>query len=328
MKEIKPKKEYKIFFCIDKGEIREQNKEENEEKHVEIINYFYFYDYNLNSTILNLKEFFLTNFGEKYKYCKCELSVYTKRNNKYQILSNFDDFKLFCDKLYLIKIKNQCDCKNKISSKYIKRSKFDIIAELKKNEGNFTKLKKELEQIIEKNKELQKEIEKLKKTEEIRNHIDAKIEDFYDIIIDINSIKNVNKEGWKVIFNELGLKKYNTYKDEELITIGVIGNSNKGKSFLLSKISKIKLLTGASIQTKGLSVKYPDLKGYEGRQLILLDSAGLETPVLGKSNSENKNKSGKEYDKEKEIIQNLEFKKNARDKIITELFLENLINLE
>ena len=166
----------------------------------------------------------------------------------------------------------------------MKRSKFDIIVELKKNEGNFTKLKKELEQIIEKNKELQKEIEKLKKTEEIRNHNDAKMEDFYDIIIDINSIKNVNKEGWKVIFNEQGLKKYNTYKDEELITIGVIGNSNKGKSFLLSKISKIKLLTGASIQTKGLSVKYPDLKGYEGRQLILLDSAGLETPVLGKSN--------------------------------------------
>ena len=127
-----------------------------------------------------------------------------------------------------------------------------------------------------------------------------------------------------------------------MITIGVLGNNNKGKSFLLSKISKIKLLTGTSIQTKGLSVKYPELQGYAGRQIILLDSAGLETPVLRKNNSvksiineivkKDDEKKGAENNKEhntleksEEFKQNEEFKDNTRDKIMTELFLQNCI---
>ena len=49
------------------------------------------------------------------------------------------------------------------------------------------------------------------KTEELQ--INPKFEDFYDIIIDINSIKNINKEGWKVEFNKKGEEKYNEFKD-------------------------------------------------------------------------------------------------------------------
>ena len=66
-------------------------------------------------------------------------------------------------------------------------------------------------------------------------------------------------------YNEKGLENYKKYKDKDLIVIGALGNNIKGKSFLLSKISKIQLLTGTSINTEGLSVKYPDLKGYKGR---------------------------------------------------------------
>ena len=69
-------------------------------------------------------------------------------------------------------------------------------------------------------------------------------------------------------------------KNEKIIKIGVIGNSNKGKSFILSKLSKIDLPSGTSIRTEGLSVKYPDLNVYTNRKIVLLDSAGLETPVL------------------------------------------------
>jgi len=214
---------------------------------------------------------------------------------------------------------------------------------------------------------LQKKVEKLTKKEEILNFNNSKIEDFYDIVIDINSIKNVNKEGWKVKFNEKGLEKYQEHgynpedkveKGQKSITIGVVGNNNKGKSFLLSKISKIQLLTGTSIQTKGLSVKYPELENYKGRQLILLDSAGLETPVLKKINiesqkneKENENQidefqeknedelnenqidkkneqneiKSKNNQKTKEMEKNEEFKENSRDKIMTELFLQNFI---
>ena len=40
------------------------------------------------------------------------------------------------------------------------------------------------------------------------------------------------------------------------------------------------LPSGSSIKTEGLSIKYPDLKEYPDRRIVLLDSAGLETPVL------------------------------------------------
>ena len=260
--------------------------------------------------------------------------------------------------LYIINIKSQCNCEYKDYKDYLTVPKFDIITKLKILEG-------EIKRLENSNKKLAEENEKLKKANELKYHINPKFEEFYDIVIDINSIKKVNTEGWKVKFTENGLKKYNDYKDKDLITIGVIGNNNKGKSFLLSKISKIDLLTGTSIQTEGLSVKYPELTGYKGRHIILLDSAGLETPVLKSTNKFNEKKelipkiedeknkdsnenninneneekekaNSKEKENEqdlenkdksngKEIEQNKEFKENARDKLMTELFLENFI---
>ena len=114
-------------------------------------------------------------------------------------------------------------------------------------------------------------------------------------------------------------QNYKKYKDKSLITVGVLGNRSKGKSFILSKISKIKLLAG--IHTEGLSVKYPELKGYKGRQIIFIDSVGFENPVLRQFNNEEQNNS--KYSEEFE--QNRKFKKNAIDNMVTEFFLQNLI---
>ena len=50
--------------------------------------------------------------------------------------------------------------------------------------------------------------------------------------------------------NENGEKNYNKYKNVKNLKIGVIGNVNKGKSFLLSKISKIELPSGMSKKLK------------------------------------------------------------------------------
>ena len=318
--EDKINNQFTISFRIPKDEAFEENKKEYQDETLELKANFYLNE--LNPNILNLKEYFLRNYGEKYPYCKCQLSVFYKMDNKYLLLSEDEKTKLTHKELYLIKIKPQCDCENKKYIEYMNRSKYDIIAELTE------------------------EIKKLKKTEEIKNLNKAKVEDFYDIIIDINSIKKVDKEGWKIKYSKTGFSKYEQYKDKDLLKIGVLGNTNKGKSFILSKISKIKLLTGTSIQTKGLSVKYPDLKGYTARQLILLDSAGLETPVLISEKkekiNENKNQDDIEEqeekkeeqkqekleeieEKDKEIKQNEEFKENARDKIVTELFLQSLI---
>ena len=54
-------------------------------------------------------------------------------------------------------------------------------------------------------------------------------EDFYDVIINIKSVKEIEK-GWDIRINERGEKAFNGFKNQELIKIGVIGNSNKGKS--------------------------------------------------------------------------------------------------
>ena len=136
-------------------------------------------------------------------------------------------------------------------------------------------------------------------------------EDFYDVIIDIQSVKDINK-GWEIKMNERGKKNYELYKNEDIIKIGVIGNANKGKSFILSKISKINLPSGTSIRTEGLSIKYPELETFEYRKIALLDSAGLETPVL------------RENEEKEEISKEL-FREKSREKLITELFLQNYI---
>ena len=88
------------------------------------------------------------------------------------------------------------------------------------------------------------------------------------------SIKDINK-GWEIKSNEKGKKQYMEKKNEPVLKIGIIGNADKGKSFLLSKISKIDLPSGTSISTERLIIKYPDLEGFENRKIALLDSAGL-----------------------------------------------------
>ena len=136
-------------------------------------------------------------------------------------------------------------------------------------------------------------------------------EKFYDIIVHIDSIKDINK-GWRVEMSPNAEKNYKDFKNKQVLRIGVIGNANKGKSFILSKISKMKLPSGMSIKTEGLSIKYPDLTGgFNNRKIALLDSAGLETPVL--------------VDDIKDNEKNEIFKEKSREKLITELFLQNYI---
>ena len=139
---------------------------------------------------------------------------------------------------------------------------------------------------------------------------DANFTDFYDIIVDIKSVKDIC-QGWEIKMSKRAEEDYAKLKENKVIRIGVIGNANKGKSFLLSKISKINLPSGTNIRTEGLSIKYPDLDKYKDRRIVLLDSAGLETPVL--------------IDDENKKEENDLFKEKSREKLITEFFLQNYI---
>jgi len=162
------------------------------------------------------------------------------------------------------------------------------------------------------------------------NYFNVKFEDFYDIIIDIKSIKDVNK-GWEIKMNEIGEKRFNEFKYQKVLIIGIIGNSNKGKSFILSKIAKIELPNGTSIRTEGISIKYPVLTKNKNGKIVLLDSAGLETPVLNDNPFSRETRLFDKY-QDNNILKdghtnelNEKLKEKAKEKLITELFLQNFI---
>ena len=67
----------------------------------------------------------------------------------------------------------------------------------------------------------------------------------------------------------MAYQKYPKGKDEYLrkskkktIIIGVIGNGNKGKSFILGKLSKYDISQGFTIKTEGLSIRYGEKDDY------------------------------------------------------------------
>ena len=90
----------------------------------------------------------------------------------------------------------------------------------------------------------------------------------YDVIIDITSIQKLNNPGWKISYHNN--KKI---EPENRIVVSVLGNSNRGKTYLLQKLSGNNLESGYQVQTKGLSMKFHG-------DIIYLDTAGTNVPLL------------------------------------------------
>ena len=142
----------------------------------------------------------------------------------------------------------------------------------------------------------------------------------YDLVLQINSIDQLEKGGWPVKFSEKGKEKYKELKNENCVIIGVAGNKNRGKSFLLKRISEFKVESGHLDTTEGISANFPDFRDEEEgkRNIIILDTAGQENPLVREgdnSGSEEKNKMQLE-DKIREI---------ARDQLVCEYILSEFI---
>ena len=211
------------------------------------------------------------------------------------------------------------ECKNPVSCK----NKCSIICNV-----CVAKRQKPEKEELEKIEKLKEEEEKIKNKIEkdnyennlLNNHPiydDKKFIDFYDIILKINSIRDI-LNGWNIEFSEKGKDYYEKMKVKNFLKIGVAGAGNKGKTFLLEKLANIELPIGTSIKTEGLSIRCPDIES-ENQNIILLDSAGSETPLLEDSNFEFK----KYIEKPKELKEQLD--NLARDKSLTENFLQNII---
>lgn len=166
----------------------------------------------------------------------------------------------------------------------------------------------------EKNQQLMKQTEGFSgQYHDFRN----KLENFYDIIVDVDSLSHITK-GWKVKFTEIGKKNYDIMKDKEVLIVGVVGNRNRGKSFVLSKLSKQILPDGTSIKTEGISIKYPEMKDGKEAKYILMDSAGFENALLENDEFKNDPNLKKEEARKK-------LKLIASDKTLTEYFIQNFI---
>ena len=297
--------------------------------------YSIYYTYNPSTDLYDLLEYFSYIFP-KLNICNC-YKFYAFKDQ--QLFNISRSTKIFQCQIYLnnLKIIKDENCKHNGQNIFLFK-KTDLISmineknnEIKKLEDRITKLElaingdyrkinfleqngiKKTKNLVEKqglyeiNQENGQYVVNNLKDEEEKKPVD-----FYDVIVKIDSIKGINK-GWPVQMNERGKKNYDLYKNIISLKIGVIGNANKGKSFLLSKIAKMNLLSGTSIKTEGLSIKYPDLKLFKNRKIVLLDSAGLETPVLAPEGIS-------EESKKNEV-----FKDKCREKLITELFLQNYI---
>ena len=269
------------------------------------------FTYTLASTFENLLEY-ISSFSNDF-ICPCCTFYYNnskiKLNQNISILLPKSDENITPKEIKLQLKKNKCTC-SEIFKEFCK-SKMEILY-ICQEIHNLDKVKIiSLEEQLEKNNcmSLMNFIKKDEKNCKLYSNTNA--DDFYDIIINIKSVKDINK-GWEIKMNERGKKNYQLNKIEEILKIGIIGNANKGKSYLLSKISKIDLPSGTSIRTEGLSIKYPELERFKHRKIALLDSAGLETPVL------------REKEESEEISKEL-FREKSREKLITELFLQRYI---
>ena len=148
--------------------------------------------------------------------------------------------------------------------------------EINKSKIRLKKLEEENQNYLKKNQKLENQIEAFSgQFHDFRN----KLENFYDIIVDVDSLRYITK-GWKVKFTEIGKKHYDIMKDKEVLIVGVVGNINSGKSFFLSKLSGEVLPDGESINTKGISIKYPKMDDKNEARYILMDSIGYGKALL------------------------------------------------
>ena len=228
---------------------------------------------------------------------------------------------------------------NKVEINEIKKEEDNKVetSEIEKEEDNkkdIIEIKKE-EEINETPKEEDNKVEtsEIKKEEDNKNEIieNKKEEDkslsniktiineleVYDIIIDINAMKSLFTTGWKEYSSKKGRERYEEQKDKRSVVVSVIGNKNKGKSFFLSKLSGINLPSGYSVVTKGLSVKYPQI---EKQNIILLDTAGFETPLVQNEVYQLENDINAKDEKYNQEIREL-----ARDREMTEYFLQKFV---
>ena len=322
--------------------MKDEKKKEDYIKKLESYNSQY---YELNESLKKENN----NLKKKLEETNRLLNDFKSKYNK--LSSDYDTHKIEEKKLkenYELIQKNLIEKEKDLK---FKEKKINILEnEKKENDEKNNKNEKELEcaqnEIIElknkiKNLEKYSDTEKIEKLDNLLKLSETKndflvkqAEEYYDVVIDICSINALRNEGWEIKYNKERKDVYEKIIGEQTIKIGVIGLNNVGKSFLLSKIVRVEIPTGYSVETKGISIKYSQGDKGEEEGICILDSAGFETPLL-KENIQDKKIEEKEIEKE-EGTNNIENiikldkldaieDELSRDKAQTERFIEQLV---
>ena len=180
--------------------------------------------------------------------------------------------------------------------------------ERKKIEEEKRKLEEEKRKWEEdKKKEEQKRLEE----QELKKRND--IENFYDLIIHFHSFEQLKSDGWDASFTKEGKRKHDECINKNNIVIGIIGNKNRGKSYLLGRIMKMNddslYPNGFLVTTLGISCIFPTIAN---KNFVTLDTAGRDNPLLQSAFFTETNKN--------ELIKNI-----ARDQKVTEIALNDFI---
>ncbi len=144
------------------------------------------------------------------------------------------------------------------------------------------------------------------------------VDNVYDVVLKLESLASI-KNGFDIHYTPKGKEKIEELKKKDGCVITAIGNSNQGKSFLLSRISQIDMPSGHSISTKGLSILFPDNLSEKdsNKRFIILDTEGSQNAIKIEE------KDRKEMDKLKEMEKIDRIEARARDRQMTENFLQN-----
>ena len=315
------KKEYEKNLVLRKNKLENENseiinkysslnKEENNQHQLNIDKLKNKYKNDINNLNYDIKIENLKNIKTIVEIIYNTYNSYN--NNYYNSLNIIKMISIFYQNNYF-------QNKNKDTLKKIIKNDKDLKfktfkEEIKEYKNKLKQISEENENLKDENYSLNFKINQLNKGNKSNNELDDFNErikrkefdntNFYDIIINIKSIKDIITKGWEVKMT----KRYYEFSKTKNIKVGVLGNSNVGKTFLLSKLSKFRLPHG--IKTEGLSIKYPDLSTYRDRRISLIDFCGFETPILTEENEK------KNFTENKELLY---------DKIYTEMFLQNFI---
>ena len=277
---------------------------------------------------------FFREFGEIILYRKNNKAIQVNNSNYY-----LSDYYLINNEYGdIIYIGTEKEIRDYL---YSKMKRYEELYELEKSKNN--SLYKANERKKEKVMELNRENDDFKKMKDELQIENAKLKEEntllqnavtnysnkggdYDIILCADSIKNLTSIGWKIKYNKKeGKKVYEDSKNKETIVVGVVGNGNKGKSFLLKKLSNYNVPMGYNVKTEGLSIIYGKT---EKKNLAILDSAGQETPLLiPKKDDNNINNNINNNSNEIKIYNKdeFEFEEYSRDKLVTELYIQKFI---